>query len=826
MNFKFLFNSNFTDSRLLQKMPNYEAEAQMFQEQQELERQKQQQQAQQQINQISQQGMAARGISTTNQNVATPIETPVEEVAKEEQVVTNPVNPVNKVVNNAVTNPFTFNGQAVDFTYNKDLSARQNRKLLKKKLKSIGGDKADATGMISEYWAQNGGASGSDKKWLDARASQYGYTTDANGNRDYHRKPGNWGKALATIGGALLGGPLGAAGGYMLASQKSQIPGLKNGFFDPTSVKPAAQTQPVTEQPVVEQPVVEQPAVEQPVTGFDPSKGVTFSGFSGDWGTRAQQVYDANKDAAIWGTIAGDDNEITQDEFMAWQRANNVAGGADGKLGRNSLAALGFGNQQSYSWMNPKPTDPPIKGTMGKETVITPETIHQPGAVSFANASAYGYNGDSYEHEGNKYVSKENYDNWFKSLSPQEQYYINNKYKRVPMKGGGFAYQNDGNTYYTNGTVRHKNGQVGTYDVNSGKYTWATKQANPGQGTFSGDGYLAQQQLIKQNEGLRMSNAMGHKYSYKVGNKSYPIVVTDFGSGNVHNDRTFFYDPETQMYTPAQEHFNGAAIGFMPSEDGMLNWYTLDELRSGKRYKGTDYSAYRRGGTLKYQQGGQLDDQDKMLLASTLGMIGYAASQGKQMQIEEAAAQVASLAQSQPEALQELASNKELVNAGVQAVGQETVQQLSQPGVMKQLLTQVSKMPKAMNGTKLNYIKELKGICPEGYEMQYFATGGNLCQRCMKSKKIEEAKCGKKMKKHEDGDKVEPNNGAVSSHVQKVKQSMQDSLSKNNDKNWRGPIATTPRVNTTPSKSSKSSKRLISPHPATHRANIENKSKK
>jgi len=63
---------------------------------------------------------------------------------------------------------------------------------------------------------------------------------------------------------------------------------LKKGFFDPTSVKSAAKTQPVTEQPVVEQPSVEQPVTNpQPVTGFDPSKGVTFSGFSGDWGKRA-----------------------------------------------------------------------------------------------------------------------------------------------------------------------------------------------------------------------------------------------------------------------------------------------------------------------------------------------------------------------------------------------------------------------------------------------------------------------------------------------------------------------------------------------------------
>jgi hypothetical protein len=61
---------------------------------------------------------------------------------------------------------FKYNGQNVDFTYNDNLSAKQNRKLLKKKLKDLGGDKADATGMISEYWSQRGGASGADKKWL------------------------------------------------------------------------------------------------------------------------------------------------------------------------------------------------------------------------------------------------------------------------------------------------------------------------------------------------------------------------------------------------------------------------------------------------------------------------------------------------------------------------------------------------------------------------------------------------------------------------------------------------------------------------------------
>lgn len=660
-------------------------------------------------------------------------------------------------------NPFQFNGKAVDFTYNKDLSARQNRKLLKKKLKSMGGDKADATGMISEYWAQNGGASGSDKKWLDARASQYGYTTDANGNRDYHRKPGNWGKALATIGGALLGGPVGGAAAYMWADQKSQIPGLKKGFFDPTSVvktNPASTaTAPVTENPVTEAPVVENPA-ENPA---QPTP-YTFSGFSGPWGSRIETVYNANQQNDHWGKMdTNQDGDITQDEFSAYQ--GSLSQTADGKLGFKTLNALGLSSQQgNYSWMNPgNQGGDDIKTSMG-DVVITPTSHHDPNTARlFADAAKYGYAGNSYELDGKKYITADDYNNWLSKQTAFDQQWIKAGATRVPIKGqaGQFAYKDkDGKVHFSNGSYQ-QNGL--TYHT-----TGAITGANPGAGKHVNTGYYAQQKLIKQNpDHLRVSNAMGiDQHGYQVGNKVYPMVVTKgLGSDNRHNDRTFYYDESTGLYTPAEEARSGGAKGFMPNESGQLNWYTWDQITGNKVFSGTDYDKYKQGGVLKYQQGGQLDDQDKMLLASTLGMIGYAVSQGKQMQVEEAAAQVASLAQSQPEALQELASNKELVNAGVQAVGQETVQQLSQPGVMKQLLSQVNKTPKAMNGTKLNYIKELKGICPEGYELQYFAKGGHLCSVCKPGKKIEEAKCGKKMKKKHES-------GGVSKMMNSIKESM------------------------------------------------------
>jgi len=38
----------------------------------------------------------------------------------------------------------------------------------------------------------------------------------------------------------------------------------------------------------------------------------------------------------------------------------------------------------------------------------------------------------------------------------------------------------------------------------------------------------------------------------------------------------------------------------------------------------------------------------------------------------------------------------------------------------------------ARNGAKLNYIKKLKGECPEGYEMAYFKAGGKVCKKCQK----------------------------------------------------------------------------------------------
>lgn len=61
-------------------------------------------------------------------------------------------------------------------------------------------------------------------------------------------------------------------------------------------------------------------------------------------------------------------------------------------------------------------------------------------------------------------------------------------------------------------------------------------------------------------------------------------------------------------------------------------------------------------------------------------------------------------------------------------------------------------------GAKLSYIQRLRGVCPEGTEMQYFKQGGQVCKKCVKKVKMKEDgeksqnpvdafKCGRKMKR-------------------------------------------------------------------------------
>lgn len=111
------------------------------------------------------------------------------------------------------------------------------------------------------------------------------------------------------------------------------------------------------------------------------------------------------------------------------------------------------------------------------------------------------------------------------------------------------------------------------------------------------------------------------------------------------------------------------------------------------------------------------------------------------------------------------AKTQEELEAVIQQLGEQGLQQAYQEFMQ---MIQQQRVQAAKFGAKLNYIKSLRGQCPEGYEMQYFKSGGQLCKKCMKKQQeverdsrpqnpVDEFKCGRKMKKKEQGGSVEFN---------------------------------------------------------------------
>ena len=76
---------------------------------------------------------------------------------------------------------------------------------------------------------------------------------------------------------------------------------------------------------------------------------------------------------------------------------------------------------------------------------------------------------------------------------------------------------------------------------------------------------------------------------------------------------------------------------------------------------------------------------------------------------------------------------------------------------MGQFLQEMQSVQKARLGAKLNYLRSIKGSCPEGQELVYFREGGRVCKKCiqknayssrgMAAVKAFKDKCGSKMKK-------------------------------------------------------------------------------
>ena len=175
------------------------------------------------------------------------------------------------------------------------------------------------------------------------------------------------------------------------------------------------------------------------------------------------------------------------------------------------------------------------------------------------------------------------------------------------------------------------------------------------------------------------------------------------------------------------------------SLEGVVDMYHLPEWKASTTYSeiADRYRrayGYKQGGSINYfQQGGQMQ-QDPVgqviqgLLQDPQGtMQALSQMQGQQGGKEQVNA-----------ILQEIVKR---AKGGDQQAAQavQVLQQAMQGGQQ-----QTQQAPAAKNGAKLNYLKQLKGKCPEGEELVYMKKGGTVCPVCQKKKDGGEAKVNKK----------------------------------------------------------------------------------
>lgn len=94
--------------------------------------------------------------------------------------------------------------------------------------------------------------------------------------------------------------------------------------------------------------------------------------------------------------------------------------------------------------------------------------------------------------------------------------------------------------------------------------------------------------------------------------------------------------------------------------------------------------------------------------------------------------------------------------------GDPQAQQIAQ--AIQGIVQQMQGVQSARRGAKLAYVRQLRGICPEGTEMRYYKVGGTICKKCVQKARagkkvskpknaVEEFKCGRKVNKFDGGGK-------------------------------------------------------------------------
>ncbi len=199
---------------------------------------------------------------------------------------------------------------------------------------------------------------------------------------------------------------------------------------------------------------------------------------------------------------------------------------------------------------------------------------------------------------------------------------------------------------------------------------------------------------------------------------------------------------------------------------------------------------YQQGGTLNTKQ---QDKEEQLLQYALFSIIGA----NDDIDLNTAVSAIAEAYIKDPQSLTQVIQDENTIKQGMQKLEQEnpgSVKQITQPGFMKKVISKLVSqkqqgIKQAKFGTKLDYIKQLKNICPEGYEIEFRKAGGTVCPVCKKKhkskkaeqgekiekdcgggiskamdgikadiKKVKSNKCGDKIRKHQEGSQISNNN--------------------------------------------------------------------
>lgn len=215
------------------------------------------------------------------------------------------------------------------------------------------------------------------------------------------------------------------------------------------------------------------------------------------------------------------------------------------------------------------------------------------------------------------------------------------------------------------------------------------------------------------------------------GRAQRPEMETVYNNGKFLSSKETWYDPEIynntgklQIEDQGYSIGDGAETEWEPTEQQKRTFNSLKRhALMNQRFKEQRPSIF--------QQGGQLNMNEQELQQAFIQFLAQKTGAKTQQELEQV--------------IQQLGED------GLKKAYAEFMQ------IMQQQQVQAAKF-----GAKINYIRSLRGQCPEGYELQYYKAGGQLCKKCMKKKAMQEGgdfpqnpvdqfKCGRKMKKKELG---------------------------------------------------------------------------